>query len=1706
VGTAWDVTGDEIQTWAQRFDAAGKLPDLVRRLLLATTPLGTIDMRADGGVWLSGWDGIVEAHRGTTFCPYGASVWELTTRKATRKKLDDDFDKRKKKAPAGIVLQDVAYVVVTAQRFEEKAAWVAKRAKEGVFKAVQVHDADDLAAWLTQAPAVARWFGAMIGKPTSDLFDLEGFAAEWRARTSPALPFELLLAGRERERAAELVRAWPSQRPSPLFVRADTKDEAVSFVAAALSLSPGPEREQFRARTLIVESRDALRWAQRGGVGEPALILPHYDDFEPKDAVRNSFVVVPLDGRTTPGHNEIRLAPVPYLRVAEILVGTGIPEAEARNRAEESGGNLASLQRLYGYSAPPVWVGRFDRTLLSVLLLVGAWQPDNEADREVIRALGADPGEVRKLCEELSLVPDAATVKDVEHWGPTTWTFRAPGDVWQALVGGIPGELLQRFQSVAFEVLGEADPRFELPPNERVAAAMRGKVLKESTALRDGLARSLARLAQSDQQLDALHGPGAGSRVAQVVVRRLLEPAWIRWASASDVLPLLAEAAPAVFLDRLKESLDKGDDGAEHLLAEEGPFGSPHTGLLWALETLGWSPQYLLRVARVLARLTESDKGRDRPGRLANRPERSLRQMLRYALAETLAPVEARTGAWLDIVSAYPNAAYPVLLHALSARREIDMLVPHSRPHFLLEVPDDETRQVQAEKEAPEAILAMTGTAIAYAAEDADRWARLVYATCSSDDRDEASRRVLEHLERHRDHILDDNANLWSALGRRINLTAPQGRTQENYRRLRELYAHFTPPDAVLRSARLFRRGEDLPEVPREMQWQDRERVLKDLRNQALVEFQKGEVLEIIRRLIALGADCTILGGSLGGAQFAGDLDDHLLGSNVDPTLAPLVVPYFGARWAARGDRDDWAKATLLRLISEDRRAEAISIAKGLPMGAALWDFIDSLGEPIRTEYWRSISLVQDPGASEPAYWKRAVETLIEVGNVAVAAETIAYGEDRLPAEMALWVAQVFVNNADAAEKFFKANISHDYMLQKLIERAGSVASAPTDVLALLELMYSHTTDRPVLPLTHLSAAHAQHPEIFVDSIRAMYDREDGSDNTGERDPEQRRTRAAAAYRVLESWHGYPGEGEGADQREQILHKWCLRVLELVANEGRSTVGAIEVAKVLSRAPAAADGRWPCLAARRLLQAGASPHLRSGLHTAKRNLRGATRRSLGEGGKQERVLAAQFRESADALRAEWPETATLLDGLTSFYEREAAQMDSEAATTLRRAGAEPEDFQHPKSPPPPSPRKAVVAEGLVQITSIAIQDLCAIGSLKLDLSPPTEAQGQWMVLLGENGTGKTSILRAIALAVGGPNIAQDALGKVPAGLVRQDKPESTAIVECSEVTYSMTVGALPREHVERYGPNNGTPRPLLFGYGCRRGSALGGQEPTQVDAQSSDVATLFDEKERVLPTRGWLKDLWALASDRAHDPDRVHDNVYHQVLAKLCQLLPDEKTRLEVDAAEVWVTGADVGGRVPLAALSDGYLTTLGWAADLVQRWLSWARRRGVTPAGDFFAEQMEGLVLLDEVDLHLHPQWQRDIIRKIRKVFPRMSFVVTTHNPLTLLGAQAAEVWILRQHEGRILAEQGRESPALMTSSQIYAAYFGITSLHGELGEKLRRYGFLAGTPARTEAEEREVHVLLAELRGKGVDPGWTPVPREEPPPFREDEEDEGP
>jgi predicted ATP-binding protein involved in virulence len=138
--------------------------------------------------------------------------------------------------------------------------------------------------------------------------------------------------------------------------------------------------------------------------------------------------------------------------------------------------------------------------------------------------------------------------------------------------------------------------------------------------------------------------------------------------------------------------------------------------------------------------------------------------------------------------------------------------------------------------------------------------------------------------------------------------------------------------------------------------------------------------------------------------------------------------------------------------------------------------------------------------------------------------------------------------------------------------------------------------------------------------------------------------------------------------------------------------------------------------------------------------------------------------------------------------------------------------------------------------------------------------------------------------------------------------------------------------------------------------------------------------------------------------------------------------------------------------------------------------------------------VLVDEIDMYLHPTWQLRLIPALKQVFPKLQFIATTHSPMVLPALAADEVWLLSHDaQGSVIAESARHSPALLTGSELFEAFFAIDKVYpAELGEKSSRYGRLAADPTRTSEEDSEMKSLRRELAAAGIKFDWEPAPRE--------------
>lgn len=1607
----WEVTRDDIEEWADRFpiEATAVLPRLVRRLLFATSPLGQIqiEMRAGGGTRYEGWDGTVRAGSGSAFCPRDFSVWELSVEKAPRKKLDRDYEKRTKGSPDDMRPGRVAYVAVTARAFPGKTQWAAEKSAEGIWREVRAYDIDDLATWIEQAPAVGRWFANLQGRPAYEGRDVEAYLDGWRRRTLPPLPADLVLAGEERRRQSDEVLAWAAAPATqPLTIRGRTREEALVFAAASLAREPG--REARLARALVVESEEAYRWVLGVQGASSLMVLPAFEKPDMGQAAAAKVrVILPAD-KTVPPRlaGMMTLDAQPYPPMAKALEAAGFDPEGAARLIDRAGGDIEALQRLAGYidGDLPAWARDIRRPEMLALLLAGAWVPTSPGDREVLRRLGADPAVAEQLSADLQ-APNVME-REVEHVPRDVLRWTSPDDAWALLGRGITDGLLTRFRDVVMEVLGAPDPAYELPKEERFMAAVKGKDRPESDTLREGLATSILRLSLHDEILAASRGGmGRGRALAEGLLGWLLrgEQGWVIWASLSRLLPILAEACPEVFLSRVEESIDRKQDGVAHLFEEEGGVlgNAPHTGVLWALEVLAWHPEEKIRrrVVLALARLDALDPP-GREGRVDNRPLRSLDTLLRYALPASRTTAEERNELLRAVFRQNPETGRKLALGMVRNLKGTVLLHQGAKPRFHAWGQNNQPTDVDMGDVVAQVHVALD-VLMADAGPAPERWAKLIEVVQGGFE--DIEEKVLTALASHEAEVRRDDTDcvVWRALRRALSLTKEPARE----RQLRDLYDRLAPPDFARRHAWLFEPYPPLPVTGGARPSEEREQATAKLREGAvrtlwgLGDARWGTLADLVRET-RTEADVWNLARTLGKSAFAGELESHVLADHTEGRFIRIVVGFAAALAEVRDA--PWLEDLLRRFMNCGRTPEAVQIASSVNPGMPLWKMLEQIGEPLLSGYWGSSPRFFGEMVSADVHY--GVERLLRAHNERAALETLAIYRKVASGALALRVLEQLkdrMEESGSALGFDSVDAEYVEWLFDVVDRDPPADKDPLTQIAPLEVFFLPVLADSHRPARYVSLAIAADPGFFAALMMTLYRRE-GDPPPDEQDPAKVRA-AQNAYTLLQSWKGYPGEGLPEEERDQRLEAWTTEVLKRAREEGRGRNASVHVAEVLARAPSASDGDWPCLAARRLLESGMDPELAANLSLAKRNLRGMTGRAIDEGGAQEIEIAERYREASRRMEIDYPRTAAMLDALARRYEGEAERHEARAQAVRIRHGEQPEE-----EAPPSTPRDPTAPARRGPVSRVITTGVGPAPSFDVPLSPRLN------LLIGDNSLGKTFILEVLWWSLTGAWSSLPARPPTRRGNGRA-APAASIQAEAAgrwiRAEYDAT-----KERWKKKGVRSLAPAMALY---ARADGGFSVWDPIR-NAKAPDKTALdlsrgyhFDPTTLFhgLPAqdgitklcRGLIEDIVSWRSERRRAYAALQ-NVLDALSAPGDPIKLGIPKRFTVKGAVKHPTldlGYDAGVFVDHA--SAAVKRILGLAYLLV--WTVTEIQEAAPLAGLAPLDQVT--LLIDEVDAHLHPRWQRVILPALLDVVTEIApsaavqLIVTTHAPLVLASVE---------------------------------------------------------------------------------------------------------
>lgn len=252
---------------------------------------------------------------------------------------------------------------------------------------------------------------------------------------------------------------------------------------------------------------------------------------------------------------------------------------------------------------------------------------------------------------------------------------------------------------------------------------------------------------------------------------------------------------------------------------------------------------------------------------------------------------------------------------------------------------------------------------------------------------------------------------------------------------------------------------------------------------------------------------------------------------------------------------------------------------------------------------------------------------------------------------------------------------------------------------------------------------------------------------------------------------------------------------------------------------------------------------------------------------------------------------------------------------------------------------------------------------------------QWIFLTGENGYGKTTFLQAIAIGF---------LGHEDGGNVLVDTPETKISIEF-------------KNNGQNTIHNLGIPfQPMtnLAAYGSARLNIQNTQSQSRVEEHLATSYSLFST-DGVLQNIEFELFKWHLKGDKKF-------NAVKKLLKKLIPHLHDIKVDKERD--QILYVEKDAHGKtfeaVSFKNLASGFQSIIAMTGDIVIR--LYKQQPGVTDP-----QKLRGIVLIDELDLHLHPKWQRELPVLLSTAFPQVQFIASTHSVIPFLGAPPNSVFL---------------------------------------------------------------------------------------------------
>ncbi|WP_341509619.1 hypothetical protein WAX88_20945 (plasmid) [Photobacterium damselae subsp. damselae] len=879
-------------------------------------------------------------------------------------------------------------------------------------------------------------------------------------------------------------------------------------------------------------------------------------------------------------------------------------------------------------------------TELAVAVLVGCWDEKKDGDVAIISNLIDEPYEswIKKL-RIIEGMQDSPLIHD-----QGSWRVKDRIHTFQTVSSRLFDNHLEVFKTISTSTFKTIDPQFELEPEKRYAAAIYGKVLPHSRLIRKGLSEGLA-LVATKQELLTNCSKYKGQHCASSVVKDVLSDSnWQLWASTQDIQIMLAESAPDHFIDEVESTVFHQDKPFDSLFAQEGIGGIAGrnylTELLWAIEGLAWSPEYLSRSLIIFGELDSHDPG----GNWANRPLNSIIDILLPWRPHTTANIDRRIAAFKALEREYPDTAWRVLVQLLP--NNIKTTSGTHIPKFRDFIPKDFDKkttngeyqiQIEAYSQLAVELASKSSSRLIDLVENIDKLSpskfdgaiELLSDFSVSQDNDELKLELWEKcLEVYNKHKKFSDAQ-WAM-------------QSEQNEKMKDVSAALKPEAPMLYSKRLFgQRSYDL--FDENGDWRAQEERLAKERGGSISEIHATKGIEGLLEFSRCVERPEVVGSSLVAEKLEIPLDilKRLILSEVNEDRS-LASGYVWAKNHKEGS--SWAIAA----VNNWNTQEKVELFLLLPFKKETWDTLNVSFDKFPYEYWKNTVVnAYHCDSTEEIYF--AINCLLKVDRPVSAIDClycILHSDKEVNSSI---VSFVLLQSIQTTEDVNRLDLHSFNELVSYLQNDDSVFN---DDLVKIEWAYLPIINwgaNDSLQPQVLEKKLANEPSFFCEVIRYAY-RSKFQKEKAELTKIELNI-AKKAHSLLDEWSKVPGiDAEGKFDTD-TFNNWFNTVQTECEKSGHLEIAYQIIGRVLIFSPSN-DESWILPEFAELLNRRELEDVRIGYRVGVSNSRGAY--WVDPEGKAELELAQKYRIKCDEIELlGFPRFARTLRKLADTYQAEA---------------------------------------------------------------------------------------------------------------------------------------------------------------------------------------------------------------------------------------------------------------------------------------------------------------------------------------------------------------------------------------------------------------------------------------------------------------------